>query len=310
MSDSKKFSSTVLPVLLFQQTLGAICFPIAKYGLETIDPFVFAFYRFVISAVVLLLVVRLQKHARPIDRADYWRIIGLGVIIIPFNQVMYLFGQSLTGAGHGSVLFATTPIWIFLAALVHLKEKVIARRVVGIVVALVGVIITVTGGAIQISTEYLWGDLIILIAVFAWAYYTVLGKPLARKYGAIRITAYALASGSALYFPFGLYAACRVDYSATTVGAWASVVYMALGVSVGAYVLWYWVLKYMDASRIAVFHNLQPIIATVVAYFWLGEQLGLSFFVGGVIVLAGVMIAEVQKRPGRRPADEGFLGTG
>ena len=148
------------------------------------------------------------------------------------------------------------------------------------------------------------------LSLAAVASAVLLGKPLARKYGAIRITAYALASGSALYFPFGLYAACRVDYSATTVGAWASVVYMALGVSVGAYVLWYWVLKYMDASRIAVFHNLQPIIATVVAYFWLGEQLGLSFFVGGVIVLAGVMIAEVQKRPGRRPADEGFLGTG
>ncbi|MDH4158079.1 MAG: DMT family transporter, partial [candidate division Zixibacteria bacterium] len=204
MSDNQKFSSTVLPVLLFQQTLGAICFPIAKYGLGTIDPFVFAFYRFVISSAVLLLVVKFRKHDRPVERADYWKIFGLGVIIIPFNQAMYLFGQSLTGAGHGSVLFATTPIWIFLAALVHLKEKVIARRAIGIVLALVGVIITVTGGAIQISTEYLWGDIIILIAVFAWAYYTVLGKPLVRKYGAIRTTAYALASGSALYFPFGL----------------------------------------------------------------------------------------------------------
>ncbi|MDH4157100.1 MAG: DMT family transporter, partial [candidate division Zixibacteria bacterium] len=84
----------------------------------------------------------------------------------------------------------------------------------------------------------------------------------------------------------------------------------ALGVSVAAYVLWYWVLKFMDVSRIAVFHNLQPIIATVVAYFWLGEQLGLSFFVGGIIVLAGVMTAEVQKRPGRRPTGEAIVGTG
>ena len=111
-----------------------------------------------------------------------------------------------------------------------------------------------------------------------------------------RITAYALASGSALYFPFGLYHAIRFDYSAVTIAAWGSVAYMAVGLSLVVYVLWYWVLKYMDASRIAVFHNVQPVLATVVSVLWLGERLTGTFMVGGLVVLAGVIIAETKRK--------------
>lgn len=288
----------ILPILLLQQILGAFTFPIAKVGLDIIEPFAFAFYRFLFSSIALLLITRFYRKTPKIERKDRWRIVGLGLIIIPFNQVLYLYGQSLTGVGHGSLLFATTPVFIFLAALIHLKEKLVVRRMIGIILAVIGVFVIMGGGAITISTDYLIGDLIILLAVMAWAYYTVLGKPMVQKYGAIRVTAYALASGSAIYFPFGLYAALRVDYSAVTTAGWLSVLYLALGTSVAAYVLWYWILKQMAASRIAVFHNIQPIVASVVAWVWLDEQLGLSFIVGGLIVLSGVILAEIElKRP-------------
>ena len=270
-----------------------MAFPVSKYGLDIIEPFTFAFYRFLISSIVLLIMVRIQKPTPAIEKKDYWKIIRLGLLIIPFNQVMFLYGQSYTAAGHGSLLFATVPIWIFLNAIFILKEKLVWRRIIGIIVAMAGVLIIMFSGAIEFGKEYLYGDFIILIAVIAWAYYTVLGKPLVQKYGAIRVTTYALASGSVAYFPFGLYKAMTFDYSQATAGGWASVFYMALMTSVAAYVLWYWVLKYMDASRIAVYHNIQPVLATVVAFFWLGEPLGLAFVVGGSIALVGVIIAEV-----------------
>ena len=56
--------------------------------------------------------------------------------------------------------------------------------------------------------------------------------------------------------------------------------------------MWYWVLKYMEASRLAVYHNIQPIIASAIAYFWLGEPLTMAFIVGGLIVLVGVIVTE------------------
>lgn len=293
--ESGKFSQAyIVGVLIFQQLSGALAFPISKYGLAFIEPFTFAFFRFMISSLVLFLLVQLQKHKNKIEKSDYLKIIGLGAIIIPFNQTLYLWGQSMTAAGHGALLFATTPIWIFVAAMIHLKERPSIRRAIGIVVAIAGVFIIMTTGAVTIGTEYLWGDFIILIAVLAWAYYTILGKKLVQKYGAIRITAYALVSGSAMYFPFGLYRATGFDYSGIPVGAWLSVLYMAVGTSVITYVLWYWVLKYMEASRIAVYHNMQPLIAAVVAFVWLDEPIGWAFVVGGLVCLLGVIVAETD----------------
>jgi drug/metabolite transporter (DMT)-like permease len=287
-----KSGAFLIFILILQQILGALTFPIAKYGLAIIEPFTFAFYRFVLSALILLGITRLRSRTPPIEKKDFRKILGLGFLIIPFNQTAYLYGQKLTGAGHGALLFATVPIWIFLGGLLYLKEKFIFRRAVGVVLGLIGVTIIMTSGAIELGSEYLLGDVIILIAVLAWSAYTILGRPLVLKYGAFRVTAYALASGSAMYFPFGLYRAVIFDYNAATLGAWLTVIYVALGVSVAAYVLWYWLLKYMEATKIAVFHNLQPVVASGVAFIFLGEPIGWPFIIGGIVVLTGVLITE------------------
>lgn len=289
---SRPSTGRLIAAIVVLQVVASFAYPIAKYGLAFIEPFTFAFYRFILASSVLLILTRLKKYDLPIDKRDYLRIILLGVLIIPLNQTLFLFGQSLTAAGHGAFIFAATPMFIFALALIHLRESYSHRRLIGVVVALAGVATIMLSGGIEVRRQYLLGDLIILVSVIAWAYYTIIGKPLVRKYGALRITAYALASGSALYFPFGLYHAMRFDYSVVPIAAWGSVVYMAVGLSLVVYVLWYWVLKYMEASRIAVFHNVQPILATIIATMWLGEKLGSTFVIGGLLVLSGLAVAE------------------
>ncbi|MBI5267174.1 MAG: EamA family transporter, partial [candidate division Zixibacteria bacterium] len=85
----------LLPVMLLQQILGALSFPISKYGLGTIPPFTFGFYRFIIAAVVLLVIARTRSNIPAIIPADRRRIWLLGFLIIPINQTFYLWGQSL-----------------------------------------------------------------------------------------------------------------------------------------------------------------------------------------------------------------------
>ena len=282
----------LVTAMIAMQAVAAVCYPIAKYGLTIIEPFTFAFFRFIISSVCLLAITFSRSLKPKVERADWWRIISLGIIIVPFNQTLFLVGQSMTGAGHGAFLFSTTPVWVFVLALVYLKEKATWRRTVGILTATAGVMVIMWSGLQEVGHEYLLGDLIIIAAVAAWGYYTVLGKPLVQKYGAIRTTAYALAIGAAVYMPFGLYFALRYDYSQATLAAWGSVLYMALGLSVLVYVTWYWLLKYLDASRIAVYHNVQPIIASGIAYLFLGETISTIFLIGGLVVLGGVIITE------------------
>ncbi|MFH2037553.1 MAG: DMT family transporter [Candidatus Zixiibacteriota bacterium] len=291
--DFKKPRWLLYPIILIGQFLTAIAFPIAKIGLNDLDPLIYAFIRFFISTLIYLPIILILSRKTKIPVRDHLRILIIGLLMIPCNQVLFLIGQSKTSAGHSSLLFATVPIFIYIMAIIFLKEKTNIRKTSGILIASIGVYIILSGGHIKFGPEFLIGDLLILVAVIAWAASTILIKPLAMEYGAFRITGTAIVYGSLAYFPFGLYKMIPFELSGITLSAWLSVLYMAIIVTVFSYFMWYWTLKYMAASRLAIAQNFQPIIATAVAAIYLAEPIGLNFVVGGIIVMGGVIITEL-----------------
>ena len=85
-----------------------------------------------------------------------------------------------------------------------------------------------------------------------------------------------------------------VDLVAIGLNGWLAIIYMGSALSVVAYVLWYWAIRHHDVSRIAPFHNFQPVIATVVAYYWLDEAISGNFVLGGLLVILGVLVVELM----------------
>jgi drug/metabolite transporter (DMT)-like permease len=218
----------------------------------------------------------------------------LGFLIIILNQVVFLIGQSKTSAGHSSLMFATIPIFIYIMAIIFLGEKHSWRRTLGILIGGAGVYLILSGGKIQFGTEYVIGDLLVLLAAASWAIATIVMKPLAIEYGAFRVTGGALLYGTLFYLPFGIFILPGADYTKITWVGCFSVFYLAVIVSIVVYGLWYWTLKYMEASRLAITHNIQPIIAAASAALFLGETIGLNFIIGGAIILAGVILIEIK----------------
>ena len=149
---------------------------------------------------------------------------------------------------------------------------------------------------ISLKWEYFLGNALVLLAVWAWASYSVLGRPLMKKAGAFNVTASASVVGALLYFPFGLYLALRFQYSRVGVIGWSGVAYTAILTSVIAYTLWNWGIKNFPPSRVAVFMNLQPVVAAILAYFILKERLSFGSIVSGMIILAGVFITQRESR--------------
>nr|MBN2277051.1 DMT family transporter [candidate division Zixibacteria bacterium] len=293
--ESGSFSTRFLySTILIHQVITAIAFPVAKLGLNEIEPYTYAFLRFIISSAIYAPILFHLRKRKLIPIRDHFRIFLLGLIIIPLNQVIYLVGQSLTLASHSGLLFAMVPIFIYLLAVIFLREKPTVRRSAGIIIAFSGVYIILSGGKIEYDTNYILGDLLVLMAVVAWAAATVMAKPLALKYGAFRVTGLALLYGSVLYLPYGFYRALSFDFGHVTWMGWFSVLYMAILVSILAYFLWYWLLKNMEASRLAIMQNIQPIIAAAVAAVTLAEPISRAFVIGGIIALAGVIITEIK----------------
>jgi drug/metabolite transporter (DMT)-like permease len=282
-------------IAVLHQIIMGSSFVFARYVLGLLDPFAIAFLRFSISSVILCSFA-LWISARPgtvrIASCDRIKIALLGVLIIIFNQVIYLCGQKYTTASHGGLLFTMTPVFVYIIAMKHLGEAWSYKKGLGILLAVTGSVLIVLERGLDLGDNMLQGDAIILLAVIAWAYYTVYGKPLAEKYGAFRVTAYALGSGSAIYFPFGLYRLIAADMSRMDGYGWLSILYLAIGTSVIGYSTWYWLLKRMEAGRLSVLTNLQPIVAGVLGFCFLSEAITIIFVISGLIIIFGVTITQ------------------
>lgn len=249
-----------------------------------------ALMRFLLAAAVLWPIGERKRAGRTIERRDHYRLWLLGLLAIPINQAFFLYGLQWTTTGHSALLYGLTPLFVMLFAAWKLGERITVWRIAGVTLAFGGVVVVLFEKGVALAPEQFTGDILVLIAVIAWALYTVLGKPLIEKYGAMVVTARAMAYGTILFIPIGL--STIGDFEPATVGidAWAGLLYCALLTSVVAYSLWFWALKYIDATRVAVFNNFQPVIAALLGWALLSEPLTLTFIGGGVLVLIGVFV--------------------
>jgi drug/metabolite transporter (DMT)-like permease len=280
----------IFPLIILGQLIAGGTFPIAKIAVSSIEPFTLALLRFGIASVAMLLIIVATGRVRKIERGDWLRFIMIGLLAVPLNQLLFLYGLKFTTAGRSALFYGATPIFVFLMAILYLKEKVTPLKIIGISASFAGVAVILRGG--RMDEGVLFGDFLVILAVIAWAAYTVLGKNLLCKYGSLTVTAYALIIGTVAYFPIGIVPAIRFDYSHVPDAAWLSLLYIAIMTSVVSYSIWYWALARMEASKLAIFQNLQPVFAAILSMIVVGETFGFDFYLGGAFVIGGVLLTQ------------------
>jgi len=136
------------------------------------------------------------------------------------------------------------------------------------------------------------GDFITFCGALAFSIFTVLGKPQAKRFSAITLNTFAYAGGALLMAPVTLWQSAGFDFRAVPFSAWAAVFYMALLPSVICYLIYYYALARMEASHLAAFSYLQPLLATVFGICILHEHVTLALVVSGLVIFGGVYITE------------------
>ena len=117
-----------------------------------------------------------------------------------------------------------------------------------------------------------------------------------REYGALTGTGWAMIAGAALALPLGPLRASELARISELSGlAWLGIAYLVAITSVVSYLLWSYGLKRLEAARVAVFTNLQPVATALLAWLILGEQIGLAAAVGGGLVILGVTISQRRR---------------
>jgi drug/metabolite transporter (DMT)-like permease len=276
---------------------------VGKITLRHIDAFTLVSFRFPVAAVVALSIYFSRKNrVRPRLR-DLWTFIYLGFFGILINQGCFTIGLSFTSSEHSVIVVALGPLLVLVFAWLLKLENLTVGKVVGMAISIAGVLLLETGHGASLHSPLVIGDLITFCGVTGFATYTVLGKRVAASYDAISMTAFNIVVAAILVSPFTVRQALHLDWGKVGWVGWAGMLYMAALSSTAAYMVFYWILRYMDASRVVVLNYCQPVLVVLLSIPLLGEHPTRNFVAGSALVLLGVYLAEHVRRRKRAAAN-------
>jgi drug/metabolite transporter (DMT)-like permease len=279
----------MLSIVVF---LWGSSFTLLKLGLEEIPPITLAFLRFVIALPFLTVFTRSRKrHNLNSQVLRGWKVFAaLGLTGVTFYHMFQNFGLKLTTASHSSLIISANPVFIALLDHFYLKERLTAKRALGVTLAFLGVVVIIRPTEWSLNPLGVIGDLLSVGAALCWALYSVIGKKTLTDHNASRVTLFSTVFGTLFLLPAAL--ALETFSIPTSPWLWFLLLVLSLFCSGLAYLFWVRVLEEVSTTEAGVFLFFLPVVSVSVAYIVLLEPLHFPFVVGAFLVMVGVILTE------------------
>jgi drug/metabolite transporter (DMT)-like permease len=277
-----------------------------KTALRYFDALTLGAFRIEIAGLILFPIYFLRRNRSRLTRRDVWTLSYLGWLLCA-NQLFFTVGLAFTTSGHSAMILAIGPILVLLLARAMKIEALSTAKIVGMALAFTGAAILAAENGFDLRrSPTLSGDLLTLLGTTCFTVYVVLSKKVAGRYDSLEMNAVNFFASAIVLLPLAIFLAVHFDWKSVPREGWMGLLYMAAISSVAAYTLFYWALRYMEASRVAAVNYFQPIGAILVAAIFLREVPTRYLLLGGVLILLGVYLAERGKAAA---AKVGVLGN-
>jgi len=263
------------------------------------EPLGLSFWRWTIALAVLApFVLPRMRSVLPVLRRRWGLLLLLSFTgLVAFQSLVYL-GLRSTTAVNAVLLNATGPLFVILSAWVLHGEAPSWRRIGGMLVSFIGVLIILSGGEARalIHLDLGLGDAWILLAMLLWGLYSVLLRRLPNGMEGSSLLFVLAALAIAQLLPLYLLEAALVGEPMPSLAAAASVLYVGVFASVVAFLAWNGAVSRLGAHVAGFSMHLMPAFGTILAILLLGETLRPYHLLGFAAILAGVLIATMTKR--------------
>jgi drug/metabolite transporter (DMT)-like permease len=294
--------SAYLPLAASMALVGTYV-ALSKPLVAAIPVFVLAFLRFGIAAVAMVPFTPRARGEAPLSGTEHRLLFVQSFFGNFLFSICLLYGMARTTATAAGVVLSTLPAVVALLSWLVLRERLSARVVTAIVLAVGGIALLqlarADAGAPPAST--LAGNLLILGAVFCEATYVIVGKRLAATRTPLRVSALINLWGLALITPFGLWQLRSVELGALPLSTWALLVFYSIAASLVAVWLWMTGLRHIPANQAGVFTVALPVAAALVGVLALGESFTALHAVALALACAGVVLIATAWPGGSRP---------
>lgn len=292
------FGATDLLLLLMTVIWGSNFIAI-KYSLSDLHPLAFNGLRFAIASVTLLIAALASGHNLKVPRADGWRLFGLGILANAIYQSLFITGVANTRTGNAALILSTTPLFTAVISRLRGQEYFTARGVVGLLLAFAGIVLIILSGRGEVGFgATVYGDFLLLVSTLCWSAYTVGAKRLVNEHGAMKATTLMMLTGTPVFLLACAPSLLSQRWQAVSPVAWGGLVYSALLAIALAHFIWNYGVRKIGSTRTAIYSNITPIVAMLVAWPALGEVPVAGQIVGAAIIFIGLYFVRSGMRAG------------
>jgi len=246
----------------------------------------------IVSSVYFIVFSIFYFFTKKIEKKDWCIFILIGLLNIPLNQFLFLNALERTSAPNVALEYALTPAFVLIIARIFLKERLSKLKTIGVSVAIGGTIIILSEKGFDFSSQSFIGDCLGLCASFSWALYTIVGRKQSQKYGGVFSTGVSMLTGTLLYLPIFYFLDTVIVLDSIIIVNWMQILYLGIMTAGVGYAIWYYALSKMEAGKVAVFNNIQPVFTTILATIFLSHLPSLGFSIGGVLIISGVILTQ------------------
>jgi drug/metabolite transporter (DMT)-like permease len=274
--------------------LWSVNYIVARSAPGVVEPHMLALGRWALAGVILAFVARSELwRERSSTLADSGRYLVLGALGMLICGAWVYQGAKTTSAINIALIYAASPVLIAVGAVLWLGERFSWRQGVGVVVAMAGVFHVVVKGQWLALGQVQWvaGDGWIVVAMVAWAAFSLLQKKWPTPLGSTARLAAICMGGVLVLLPFSVWEYLQPDRPAWTMQASLLVVAAGLLPGIGAYWAYGFSQKVLGASRVAASLYLGPLYGGLTAWVFLGEAMGWHHVMGAALILPGIYLA-------------------
>jgi drug/metabolite transporter (DMT)-like permease len=272
-------------------------FHFAKLAVGSLNPIVAASYRFIIAALILVV---LFLFSGPIDWTVLKKHFFIYALLAFFGvfgyNVLFFIGMKTTSTVTGALINATNPLMTVLISRLLLKTSIRPIQVFGILLSFAGILGIISKGdpAVVYNLNFVSGDILILIATMLFGFFNVLTRKYLSGISPLFTTTVITGLSACMFLILLLFQTNNVTLNEIPFGVWGAILGMAIFGSVMAYIFWNKGLNTIGANKTAAFTNLVPLSAAAISVF-IGETIGLGQIIGGIFIISGVIISSSSK---------------
>ncbi|MDI9331224.1 MAG: DMT family transporter [Alphaproteobacteria bacterium] len=297
MIQSPHIQRRALGVALVLILIWGANFSVQKIVFQAMSPSGFLFGRYLVMPLCALIMLGWRYGLRfpVLPRQDLWALARLGFIGHFLHVVPVTYGIHWSTAFSSSVILACGPIFTLLILRANQLERLGRWQIVGVAVALVGVLLFLSDKLLGGAWRATGGDLVLLIAASLFSYYTVSAKPIIERHGGLLTMGYATLFGSVPVILFTAPMALSAPWNELTWTVGLLFLYATVISAFMGWLLWGWVNAVRGVARTAPLMYLMPPVAGLLAWLVTGESYSGAKITGAVICLLGVAIAQFAR---------------